>query len=77
VLVLESKILELAATQGVWSALSVGLIYYILKNQEKRDLRQEEREGKYQDIITTLSEKFNVVEDVKKDVEEIKVILEK
>jgi hypothetical protein len=74
---MESKILELAATQGVWSALSVGLIYYILKNQEKRDLRQEEREGKYQDIITTLSEKFNVVEDVKKDVEEIKVILEK
>jgi hypothetical protein len=73
----ESKILELAATQGVWSALSVGLIYYILKNQEKRDLRQEERESKYQDIITTLSEKFNVVEDVKKDVEEIKVILEK
>lgn len=74
---MESKILEFAATQGVWSALSVGLIYYILKNQEKRDLRQEEREGKYQDIITTLSEKFNVVEDVKKDVEEIKVILEK
>ncbi|MCT4663329.1 MAG: BhlA/UviB family holin-like peptide [Tissierellales bacterium] len=74
---MESKILELAATQGVWSALSVGLIYYILKNQEKRDLRQEERESKYQDIITTLSEKFNVVEDVKKDVEEIKVILEK
>jgi hypothetical protein len=73
----ESKILELAATQGVWSALSVGLIYYILKNQEKRDLRQEERESKYQDIITTLSEKFNVVEGVKKNVEEIKVILEK
>lgn len=74
---MESKILELAATQGVWSALSVGLIYYILKNQEKRDLRQEERESKYQRIISNLSEKFNVVEDVKKDVEEIKTILEK
>jgi len=69
---LEEKILELASTQGIWTVLTVGLIFYILKNQEKRDLRQEEREEKYQEIILNLTDKLNLVEDVKKDVEEIK-----
>jgi len=69
---MESKMMEIAASQGIWAALSVALIYYILRNQEKRDLRQEERDSKYQDIIGSLSDKLNVVEEVKKDVEDIK-----
>lgn len=69
---MEEKILELASTQGIWAVLTVALIFYILKNQEKRDLRQEEREKKYQEIISNLTDKLNLVEDVKKDVEEIK-----
>jgi len=69
---LEEKILELASTQGIWTVLTVALIFYILKNQEKRDLRQEDREKKYQEIISNLTDKLNLVEDVKKDVEEIK-----
>ena len=65
--------IKLASTQGIWSALSIVLIFYILKMQEKRDLKQEEREKKnYQDIISKLTDKLNIVEDVKKDVEEIK-----
>ncbi|WP_236905078.1 BhlA/UviB family holin-like peptide [Clostridium formicaceticum] len=48
------------------------LIFYILKNQEKRDLRQEERELKYQNIISNLTEKLNLVEEIKEDVLEIK-----
>lgn len=69
------KLFELAATQGIWVALSVVLIFYILKQQEKRDLRQEEREKSYQDIITQLTGKLSIVEEVKKDVEEIKLRL--
>ncbi|WP_099189534.1 BhlA/UviB family holin-like peptide [Tepidibacter mesophilus] len=69
---MENKIIELASTQGIWAALSVALIFYILKTQEKRDLRQEEREQNYQGIISKLTDKLNIVEDVKKDVEEIK-----
>jgi hypothetical protein len=38
-----------------------------LKKQEKIDLRQEEIEQKSQEIIGDLTEKFNLVEDVKKD----------
>lgn len=69
---LDDKIFELAAAQGIWALLTVTLIFYILKNQEKRDLRQEERERKYQEIIYNLTDKLNIVEDVKKDVEKIK-----
>lgn len=69
---MEQKIFELASSQGIWTVLTVALIFYILKNQEKRDLRQEERESKYQEIISSLTDKLNLVEDVKKDVEEIK-----
>lgn len=69
------KLFELAATQGIWAALSVVLIFYILKQQEKRDLRQEEREKSYQGIITQLTGNLSIVEEVKKDVEEIKLRL--
>ncbi|MEL7596665.1 MAG: BhlA/UviB family holin-like peptide [Clostridiaceae bacterium] len=68
---MENELLKLASSQGIWAALSVALIFYILKAQEKRDLKQEEREKNYQGIIEKLTEKFNIVEDVKKDVEEI------
>lgn len=69
---MENELLKLASSQGIWAALSVALIFYILKAQEKRDIKQEEREKNYQGIIEKLTEKFNIVEDVKKDVEEIK-----
>lgn len=69
---MEGEMLKLASTQGVWAALSVALIFYILKAQEKRDLKQEEREMKYQNIISNLTKKLNTVEDIKEDVAEIK-----
>lgn len=69
---MEEKILQLAASQGIWAILSVCLIFYILKKQEKRDSNQEMRETKYQEIITNLTDKLDLVEDVKKDVEDIK-----
>ena len=68
-----NEIIKLAATQGVWAALSVALIFYILNAQEKRDLRQEEREKNYQNIIFQLTDKFNVLEGVKDNIEELKV----
>lgn len=69
---MESEVIKIASSQGIWAVLSVILIFYILKTQEKRDIRQEEREKNYQDIISKLTDKFNIVEDVKKDVEDIK-----
>ncbi|WP_291573634.1 BhlA/UviB family holin-like peptide [Clostridium sp. UBA4548] len=69
---MESELFKIAASQGLWAALSVALIFYILKAQEKRDIKQDEREKSYQDIISRLTDKFNIIEDVKNDVQEIK-----
>lgn len=63
---LENELLKLASSQGIWAALSVALIFYILKAQEKRDTKQEEREKNYQAIIQQLTQEFNIIEDVKK-----------
>ena len=74
---LDEKLIEMAATQGIWALLSIALIFYILKAQEKRDVRQEERETNYQNIIAGLSDKLNLVEDIKTEISEIKKILVK
>ncbi|NFF70816.1 hypothetical protein FCV11_06905, partial [Clostridium botulinum] len=68
-------ILKLASSQGIWAALSVVLIFYILKAQEKRDLKQEQREENYQSIIKNLTDNLHLIEDVKKDVKEVKEVV--
>ena len=57
--------MELVSGQGIWSALSIVLIFYIIKKEESRDQTQEEREENYQKIIAELSEKLNVVFEIK------------
>lgn len=74
---MENDLIKLASTQGIWAALAVALIFYILKAQEKRDLTQAEREEKYQEIITKLTDEFNVIKDIQKDVLDIKDYLNK
>lgn len=69
---MEKEILTAALSQGIWAVLSVFLLFYILRAQEKRDLKQEEREKNYQNIISKLTDKFEVIDKVKKDVEYIK-----
>lgn len=56
-----TQIIELASSQGIWALLSFILIYYILKDQEKRDLKQCEREDKYQAIISDLTTEFELI----------------
>lgn len=69
---MDNEILKIASTQGIWATLSVALIFYVIKNQEKRDIRQEERENKYQDIISMLSNELSIVNGIKDDIKDIK-----
>lgn len=69
---MEGKVLELAATQGVWALLTVVLIFYILQAQEKRDIKQGEREAKQQEIIHNLALELNIVKDIQEDINNIK-----
>ncbi|WP_333782631.1 BhlA/UviB family holin-like peptide [Lutispora thermophila] len=48
------------------------LIFYILKVQEKRYMIQEEKEKRYQEIMTRISEKFNILEVIRSDMKQIK-----
>lgn len=58
---MSTQIIELVSSQGIWALLSFILIYYILKAQEKRDLKQGEREDKYQTIISDLTTKLELI----------------
>lgn len=61
--------MRVAIGQGLGYALFVFLLIYVLKTTG-------EREQRYQDLLDTLADKFNVVEDIKEDVKEIKIKVE-
>ena len=72
---MESEIIKLASTQGIWTVLSVVLLSYVIRNQEKRDQKQDEREAKYQDLLHKLTEQLNMVKEMKEDIGDIKSYL--
>lgn len=72
---MEIHLIELAKTHGVWAALSIGLIFYVLKAQERRDVNQEAREERYQKIIMELTANLDVMNSILDHVSEIKVKL--
>ncbi|WP_286911113.1 BhlA/UviB family holin-like peptide [Clostridium sp. UBA1652] len=73
---MESELIKMALSQGIWSVLSIFLIFYILKKQDERDLKQAEREEKYQSIIDNLSTKLSVIDTIKTNIDEIKDLIE-
>ncbi|MFL0249253.1 BhlA/UviB family holin-like peptide [Clostridium neuense] len=74
---MENEILKLAASQGVWALLSVILIFYMLKSQEKRDVKEEEREKNYYNLINKLINKFSVTDVDEKNFKQVKRNLHK
>lgn len=64
---MEKEIITQIATNGAFAALFVWLLY---------DTRKEarERESKLNNLIDKLADKFNLVEDLKEDIEDIKII---
>lgn len=63
------KLFDLVASQGIWTLLSFILIYYILKEQENRDIKQNSRELKYQELIADLTSKFDLLHS---DIQDLK-----
>ncbi len=55
---MEATILETALSQGIWAALAVFLLISMMKENEKADQRQSEREARYQTLLTELTAKF-------------------
>lgn len=73
---MNSEMVEIIGRQGAWALLSVALIFYILKAQEKRDTIQEKREQKYQEIIESMADKLEILTNLSEDVKDIKNKLE-
>lgn len=69
---MEETLFKLAASDGIWAALYVFLFLYVLYDSRSREKKYQATIEANQHIIKELSEKFGVVEDIQKDVIEIK-----
>lgn len=68
---LEQALIEAATTQGIWVLLFVSLFLYTIKNNEKLAEKQDKREENYQKLLSDMTEKYAVVEDIRNSVDEI------
>lgn len=74
---MENELLELAVSQGIWAVVAVCLLLYIVKTNEKRDLKQEERENNYQKLLFELTDKFSILNNIQADIDDIKDFIRK
>ena len=72
---MESELIKLSMSQGLGYTLFVFLFLYVLKTTGDREKKYQTTIEKNQSIIQDLAIKLNVVEDVKKDVADIKEAL--
>ena len=68
---MEQVLIEAANTQGIWVLLFVSLFLYTIKNNEKLVEKQDKREENYQKLLSDMTEKYAVVEDIRNSVDEI------
>lgn len=73
---LEQALIEAATTQGIWVLLFVSLFLYTIKNNEKLVEKQDKREENYQKLLSDMTEKYAIVEDIRNSVDEIQKKME-
>ena len=73
---LEQALIEDATTQGIWVLLFISLFLYTIKNNEKLVEKQDQREVNYQKLLSDMTEKYAVVEDIRNSVDEIQKKME-
>ena len=61
---MEQELIEAATTQGIWVLLFVSLFLYTIKNNEKLVEKQDKREENYQKLLSDMTEKYAVFEDI-------------
>lgn len=73
---LEQALIEAATTPGIWVLLFISLFLYTIKNNEKLVEKQDQREVNYQKLLSDMTEKYAVVEDIRNSVDEIQKKME-
>ncbi|WP_455822608.1 BhlA/UviB family holin-like peptide, partial [Clostridium butyricum] len=69
---MENELLKTIVSQGAWAVLFVWLLIDTRKESKIREEKLQNVINKNQEVISELAEKFDVVEDIKEDVKEIK-----
>lgn len=73
---MEQALIEAATTQGIWVLLFISLFLYTIKNNEKLVEKQDQIEVNYQKLLSDMTEKYAVVEDIRNSVDEIQKKME-
>lgn len=73
---MEQALIEAATTQGIWVLLFISLFLYTIKNNEKLVEKQDQREVNYQKLLSDMTGKYAVVEDIRNSVDEIQKKME-
>lgn len=74
---MESELFKLIVNNGAWAALFVWLLIDTRKESKVREEKLQSIINKNQDVISELADKYDVIEDIKGDVTEIKLYLNK
>ncbi|WP_352404549.1 BhlA/UviB family holin-like peptide [Sporanaerobacter acetigenes] len=69
---MEEQLFKLAAGNGIWAALYVFLFLYVLYDSRNREKKYQTTIYENQSIIKELSQKLGIVEDIQKDVTDIR-----
>lgn len=69
---MEEQLFKLAAGNGIWAALYVFLFIYVLYDSRNREKKYQITIHENQSIIKELSQKLGIVEDIQKDVTDIR-----
>lgn len=79
---MEEKLIQQALENGIWVTLFVILFLYTMYDGRNREIRYQSREDKYQiaisqnqEVIKELSKQFCIVNEIQKDVIDIKYSL--
>lgn len=74
---MEKTLLELGVANGIWAALFVFLFLYVLFDSRRREGKYQETIRENQNVITQLCEKVGIIDNIQKDVSEIKIELKR
>ena len=66
------QLISMAAKEGIWVVLFISFFVYELKTNEKREVKNDLREAKYQGVIESLADKLQIVCEIQDDIKSIK-----
>lgn len=72
---MDNQIAQLIGTQGAFAALFVWLLKITIQQNKQRETEYQKTIKRNQEIIQNLAAKFDVIEDIKQDVEDIKEVI--